>query len=101
MGLPKGKTNNPRGRPKGTKNKSTNEIKGLIQDFISRNLDDLQTQYSQLEPKDKLIFFERILKYVLPQQRDVNQTINFKELSDEEMDMLINKLTKPEKNENH
>lgn len=101
MGLHKGTTNNPRGRPRGKKNKSTNQIKDLVQGFISDNLNDLQRQYSQLEPKDKLIFFERILKYVLPQQRDVQQTINIKELTDKEMDMLINKLTKPEKNETH
>jgi len=100
MGLPKGKTNNPRGRPKGSKNKSTSQIKNLIQDFVSDNLDDLQKQYDNLDPKDKLQFFERILKFVLPQQRDVQQTINIKELSDKEMDLLIEKITKPEKNEN-
>jgi hypothetical protein len=68
MGLPKGKTNNPNGRKKGSKNKSTAEIKTAIQSFISSNVDGLQENYDKLEPKDKATFIERMLKYVIPTQ---------------------------------
>ena len=89
MGLPKGKTNNPNGRPKGSQNRTTKEIKELLNNFISDNLDDLQAEYNNLDAKEKLQFFERVLKYVLPQQRDINQTIDVSNLSEAEMDQLI------------
>lgn len=68
MGLPKGRTNNPNGRKKGSKNKTSAEIKATIQSFISYNADDLQLTYNKLDPKDKAMFFERMLKYVIPTQ---------------------------------
>jgi hypothetical protein len=67
--------------------------------FISKNLEDLQSEYEKLEPREKLQFFERVLKYVIPQQRDINQTIDINSLSENEMDLLIGKITKTDKNE--
>ncbi len=34
MGLPKGTTNNPNGRPKGQPNKITAEVKDLLKDLV-------------------------------------------------------------------
>lgn len=99
MGLKPGQTNNPDGRPKGTPNRTTSQIKTMVQGFISDNLDDLQKEYNQLEPREKLQFIERLLKFVLPQQRDVNQTINVKDLPENEMDALINRITNPDRAE--
>jgi CCR4-NOT transcriptional regulation complex NOT5 subunit len=92
MGLPKGKTNNPYGRPKGTPNRTTTEIKELMNQFISHNLDDLQRQYDQLEAKEKLMFFERVLKYVIPQQKDVTQNVDVSNLTEEELDHLLERI---------
>ena len=65
-----GQSGNPNGRPKGTKNKSTETIKRMLTDFISVNLDDLQEQYNQLEAKEKLMFFEKIVRFVVPQKTE-------------------------------
>ena len=43
MGLPKGRVNNPAGRPKGTLNKSTVEIKALAQTYSAKALETLAT----------------------------------------------------------
>lgn len=43
MGLPKGRVNNPAGRPKGTLNKSTAEIKELAQKYSAKALETLAT----------------------------------------------------------
>jgi hypothetical protein len=94
-----GQSGNPNGRPKGARDRTTKEIKDLLNKFISKNLDDIQEQYDQLDPQQKLQFFERVLKYVLPQQRDINQTIDVSNLSESQMDELINKaLEKDESN---
>lgn len=62
----KGHTNNPNGRPKGVPNKTTNELRGLLQSFIEQNLEQIQADYEGLEPYQRLTILERLLKFVLP-----------------------------------
>jgi hypothetical protein len=66
MGLRPGQTNNPGGRPAGSRNKNTEEIRQNIQSFIIGNLDQLQSDFNSLEPKDRIVLFERLLRYVIP-----------------------------------
>ena len=66
MGLTKGKTNNPNGRPLGAKNKISEKTRSMMADFVNANIEDIQAEYDKLEPKEKLYFFEKILKYILP-----------------------------------
>ncbi len=94
MGLHKGTTNNPNGRPKGKPNRTTDELRVMVQNFIDDNLQTLQADFDKLEPKDRLTFIERLLKHVLPaplQELD--------RLTDEQLDELINRL-KAKNNEN-
>jgi len=86
----KGKTNNPKGRPKGSRNKNTVGLQKIIKSFLEANAADLQRNYELLEPKDKLLFFEKILKFAIPTQSAAN--INFEKLSDEDLDKIINQL---------
>jgi len=66
MGIKKGQSGNPNGRPKGRPNKITAEMKDKIQLFIESNFDQIQSDFMMMEPKDRLIIFERLLKYVIP-----------------------------------
>lgn len=87
MGLHKGTTNNPNGRPKGKPNRTTDELRVMVQNFIDDNLQTLQADFDKLEPKDRLTFIERLLKHVLPaplQELD--------RLTDEQLNELINRL---------
>lgn len=62
--------NDPRicktGRPAGKPNKTTDELRTMVQNFIDDNLPTLQTDFDSLEAKDRLAFIERLLKHVLP-----------------------------------
>lgn len=90
MGLPKGRTNNEAGRPKGSVNRTTSEIKELINQFISGNLEDLQSNYDQLDPEKKLQFFRDLLRYVIPTQQ--SNEININALSDSELERLTDSI---------
>jgi len=90
MGLPKGRTNNEAGRPKGSKNRTTTEIKEMINQFISGNLEDLQGNYDQLEAKDKLQFFRDLLKFVIPAKE--SNEININSLTESELEKLTDSL---------
>lgn len=89
MGLQKGNTNNPNGRPKGKANRTTDELRSLLQNFIDANIETLQNDFDQLEVKDRLTFIERLLKHVLPAPLQ-----ELERLTDDQLDQLINRLKK-------
>ena len=82
--MKKGHTNNPNGRPKGKPNRSTDELRSLLQSFIDANIETMQADYDSLEPKDRLNFIERLLKHVLPAPLQ-----ELEKLTDEQLDTLI------------
>jgi len=80
---------NRKGRPKGSPNKSVEEVRNLVQQFVENNLETLQADFDQLEPKDRLLFLERLLKHVLP-----NPIVSLEQLSESDLDILLEKLKK-------
>ena len=46
MGLKKGQTNNPAGRPKGAINKANRELRDMIKDFLVENLENFQRAFT-------------------------------------------------------
>lgn len=54
------------GRPKGTKTKATAAIKEAVKAFVESNINNLQKEFDTLEPRDKIYFIEKLLKYYLP-----------------------------------
>jgi polyhydroxyalkanoate synthesis regulator protein len=78
---------NRSGRKAGVQNKTTNELRMLVQDFIEDNLHTLQKSFDKLEDKDKLNFIEKLLKHVLP-----TPLSELERLTDEQLDILIHRL---------
>ncbi len=72
MGLKKGQTNNPAGRPKGKPNKSTSETKAWINQLIEDNRDQVAKDLKKLEPKDRLAIIEKLIQYVVPKQQSIS-----------------------------
>lgn len=70
MGLQKGKTNNPLGKPKGTKNKTTVKMKEIITAFMEEKVEDIKTAFDNLDDRGKVNAFIAMLKYVIPPARD-------------------------------
>lgn len=87
MAFQTGKSGNPKGRKKGSKNKTPEEIRQLIQNFIERNIDTLQTDFDKLSPDKKLQFIEKLFSHVLP--KPMNE---LERLTDEQLDEIINRL---------
>lgn len=91
MGQPKGKTGNPRGKPIGTKNKTTIKTKEIITAFIEDKIKDVTKAFDELEPKDKVSAFISLLKYVIPPARDLDADKNNREVMDSLVDRLFNR----------
>jgi hypothetical protein len=86
------------GRTKGTPNKTTKEIKGIIQTVVEEQLETIEKDLKQLEPKDRLNVLLKLVEYVLPKQRE--QKIDFNSLTEAEIDELINRITDESKRQN-
>jgi hypothetical protein len=83
------------GRPKGSPNRVTGELREWISHFISDNKDIIQQDFNTLEPKDRIIMFEKLLKYALPTLQSASLSTDFERMSDEQLDKIINELKQP------
>jgi len=66
MPQPKGKTGNPFGRPSGSVNKTTSQMKGLIIHVLDDNIDKLQRELESMHGKDFIEMYLRMAALVLP-----------------------------------
>lgn len=92
MGLPKGKTNNPAGKPPGAKNKVNAELREMISGFLNESFEIVKADFLKLEPKDKLKFYTDLLQYGLPKLQATTLDIDFDSLSDDQLTLIINGL---------
>ena len=76
MAFKKGQSGNPKGRPRGAKNKATNELREWVERFINDNLDTIANDIAELEPNERVKFFLALLNYTLPKQQSVKAEIN-------------------------
>jgi len=76
MAFKKGQSGNPKGRPRGAKNRATNELREWVERFINDNLDTIANDIKELDPNERVKFFLALLNYTLPKQQSVKAEIN-------------------------
>jgi hypothetical protein len=57
---------NRNGRPKGSANKKTGDLRQRITYLIEKNFEMIEEDFSKLDSEKRLIVLERYLKYCLP-----------------------------------
>jgi hypothetical protein len=100
MAFKKGQSGNPSGKPKGTINKTTKEIRETITRIVSNNIETIQKDLDELSPKDRLILLIDLIQYVTPKLKAVGyQEIieypegpDFSEFTTEELKDFMSKL---------
>lgn len=60
-----------KGRPEGSQNKATKDLRQFFTDFVNDNRDKIKEDFDMLEPKDRLKFLSDIAKFVLPSLKSV------------------------------
>lgn len=93
MSLPKGRTNNPKGRPKGKRNKITTSTKSWLQSILDNSREQLEADMLKLEPVQRWQIAEKLLGYIVPKQKETSSTIEFNTLDETQLDQIINELT--------
>jgi hypothetical protein len=80
MGLPKGTTNNKNGRPKGTPNRSTKELKQFVFNLLEQNQETIERDFNEATPSKRLQYFIQLLGYVLPKPQSYDVRAEFYQL---------------------
>ena len=75
MPFEKGKSGNPSGRPKGAENKTTAAMRQWLFDLVYKNRRQLEQDLRELEPRERWVMLERVLRHVLPQQQAITAEI--------------------------
>ena len=83
--MEKGKTNNPNGRPKGTPNKITQDMRQWLSTVIDKNRRQIERDLKALEPKERLQMLEKLMQYVIPKQQAVSAEVDFSTLTDDQL----------------
>lgn len=94
MGLKKGTTNNPRGRPKGSTNKVNADTREWIKRLINKNRSQLEKDLLKMDAKERWHIIERLLNYSIPRMQSIEAKIDFSQLTDEDLDTVIHEITK-------
>lgn len=80
------------GRPKGSKNKKTDEIRSFFIDFVHRNKEELQSAFDELEAKDKFKNLMDLAKFVLPSLKAIEFGNILDELTEDQFSDLMERL---------
>lgn len=80
MKYKKGESGNLQGRPKGSPNKTTAEIKQWVANFIENNQAKFEKDFELMEPQQRVATFEKLLAFVIPKQSQVDISQEYRQL---------------------
>ena len=83
-----------KGRPPGAKNKVGSEVKKSLENFLKKKTTqtELDSIYQTLSPEDKATFIVRVSRFFISSAPTLTATINFDELTPEQMESILNNL---------
>ncbi len=99
MAFKKGNSGNPAGRPNGSANKASGKLREVITSFLEERFENVVNDFEQLEPKDRLKVYTDLLQYGLPKLQAVSNSIEFENMTDEQIDEIFERLLKATSNE--
>lgn len=81
------------GRAKGTPNKSTATFRQWLTALLEKNRKQIEKDIKTLEPEARLRMLEKFMAYIMPKQQAISAPSNIDNISDEQIDIVINQIT--------
>ena len=77
-----GQSGNPRGKIKGTKNRSTEQIRDFIKQVVDNNLEHLEQDLMAMNATNRWVILDKLTKYFLPSlSKNDNNNMNSGEVT--------------------
>jgi len=92
MTFQKGHSGNPNGRPKGSPNKVSGELRKAISDFLTDNFASVQETWEKANERERLQFYVQLLRFALPTLQSMELQSDFERMTDSELQMIIKEL---------
>ena len=93
-----GESGNMRGRPPGSQNKVSSELRQAISDFLVDNVDEVKETWKELKPQQKLMFWRDLLRYTVPVMQSTEIISDFERMSDGQLRQVIEELKEAQSN---
>ena len=88
MGFQKGNKMG-KGRPAGSPNKITTELRGAIGQFLTDNFDKVQDTWDKANEREMLQFYVQLLRFAVPQLQTVEMVSDFERITELDINPLI------------
>ena len=85
----KGESGNPTGRPKGSLNRNTAQLRELISGFLNSNFETITVDFEALQPKDRIKYYCELLQFGLPKLQTTVMESRYDSLPDDQIDEII------------
>ena len=69
-----GQSGNPNGRPKGSKNAVTRQLREKLKNLIDSELENLPDLLAEMEPQARLDLIVKLLPYALPKVQSISSS---------------------------
>ncbi|MBK9246744.1 MAG: hypothetical protein IPM69_01175 [Ignavibacteria bacterium] len=74
MPQPKGKSGNYNGKPKGTLNRSTKELRTMLTAAFEGEIENIPNTLKKLEPEKRLEILSKFIGFILPKPIEVQES---------------------------
>ena len=92
-----GQSGNPAGRPAGVPNKVNMKVKEMITSLLEDNYEDVQAAFKALPNKLKVRAWIDLLSYAVPKLQSISGTFDYDQLTDEQLDYIIEGLKRQDR----
>jgi len=82
------------GRKKGTPNAVTKDLRERIRELLESKFEQVEADFSSLEPKDRLNAWLKMSEFVLPKMQRNELSFDLSKLTDAEIETLFDKAVK-------
>ena len=80
------------GARKGSPNKAKQDFTKMVERLVFGDWNRALKDWGEMEPKDRMRLRADLIKYILPARKAVDSTVNIENLSEEQLDRIIEEI---------
>lgn len=85
----KGESGNPKGRPKGSKDKAGAKAKDWLLAFLDNDSELAAADWEKLRPRERWQIRTKLFDYVTPKMKSTDLNVSIDSMSDEQVDEML------------